>query len=147
MFALSVPQSLTPGIPRRYVRSMPTLDAHGHSIDDAEDLLLNAMRASDLTALDALISDELTFTLPDGTTIGKHDDLESHRTGATRFESLTELSRSSREHDGAGTTETAVDAVILWNGDRIDAALTYRRSWRIIDGRWQVVSGAAAPTG
>lgn len=126
---------------------MSTLDAHGHSIDDAEDLLLNAMRASDLDALDALIADDLTFTLPDGTTIGKLDDIESHRTGATRFERLTELSRGSREHDGAGTTETAVDAVILWNGNRIDAALTYTRSWRIIDGRWQIVSGAAAPTG
>lgn len=122
---------------------MPTLDAHGHSIDDAEDLLLNAMRASDLEALGALIGDDLTFTLPDGTTIGKHDDLESHHTGATRFERLTELSRSSRELDGAGTTETAVDAIIQWNGDRIEATLTYTRSWRIIDSRWQVVSGSA----
>lgn len=125
---------------------MPILDAHGRSIDEAETLLLNAMRVSDLEALDALIADELTFTLPDGTTIGKQDDLHSHRTGATRFERLTELSRSSREHDDGGTTETAVDAVILWNGDRIEAALTYTRSWRIIDGRWQVVSGAAVPT-
>jgi hypothetical protein len=122
---------------------MPTLDAHGHSLDDAEDLLLNAMRTIDLDALDALIADELAFTSPDGTTIGKHDDLKSHRTGATRFEGLTELSRSSRKHDGAGTTETAVDAVIRWNGDRIEATLTYTRSWRIIEGRWQVVSGSA----
>ncbi|MGV3732607.1 MAG: hypothetical protein ACO1N6_04295 [Microcella sp.] len=59
---------------------MPTRDTHGRSIDDA---------------------DELAFTLPDGTSIGKR-------------------------------------------GDRIEASLTYTRSWRIIDGRWQVVSGAAA---
>ncbi|WP_439563832.1 nuclear transport factor 2 family protein [Microcella sp.] len=125
---------------------MPTLDAHGLSLDDAEDLLLDAMRTSDLETLDALIADELAFTLPDGTTIGKLDDLESHRTGATRFERLTALSRHSTEHDGAGETQTAVDAVILWNGDRIEATLTYSRSWRIVDGRWQVVSGAAVPT-
>jgi hypothetical protein len=36
--------------------------------------------------------------------------------------------------------------VIRWNGERIEAALADTRSWRIIDGRWQVVSGAAAPT-
>lgn len=125
---------------------MPTIDAHGRSIDHAETMLLDAMRASDLEALNALIADELAFTLPDGTTIGKQDDLESHRTGTTRFERLTELSRSSSEHDDGGTTETAVDAVIRWNGDRIEAALTYTRSWRVIDGRWQVVSGAAVPT-
>lgn len=122
---------------------MPTLDTDGLSIDEAETLLLDAMRGSDLEALNALIADKLTFTLPDGTTISKQDDLESHRTGATKFERLTELSRSSREHDDGGTTETAVDAVIRWNGDRIEAALTYTRSWRIIDGRWQVVSGSA----
>lgn len=125
---------------------MPTLDAHGRSIDEAESLLLDAMRVSDLEALDALIADELTFTLPDGTTIGKQDDLQSHRTGATQFERLTELSRSSSEHADGGTTETAVDAVIRWNGDHVEAALTYTRSWRIVDGRWQVVSGSAAPT-
>lgn len=68
---------------------MPTLDAHGRSIDDVEDLLLDAMRSSDLAAL---------------------------------------------------------DAVILWNGDRIEAALTYSRCWRIIAGRWQVVTGAAVPS-
>lgn len=125
---------------------MPTFDTHGRSIDDAEDVLLDAMRASDLDTLDTLIAEELTFTLPDGTTIGKLDDLESHRTGATRFEHITVRSRSSTEHDSAGETQTAVDAVIVWNGDRIDAALTYSRSWRIIDGRWQVVSGVAVLT-
>ena len=102
---------------------MPTRDTHGRSIDDA---------------------DELAFTLPDGTSIGKRDDLDSHRTGATRFERLTERSRSTIEHDEGATTVTAVDAVIHWNGDRIEASLTYTRSWRIIDGRWQVVSGSAA---
>ncbi len=122
---------------------MPTLDSHGHSIDDAEDKLLDAMRSSDVEALDALIADELTFALPDGAIIGKRDDLESHRTGATRFERIVELSRNTIEFDGGGMTETAVDAVIRWNGDRVEAALTYSRTWRIIDGRWQVVSGAA----
>ena len=125
---------------------MPTLDSHGRTLNDAEDQLLDAMRLSNVDSLDALIADELTFTLPDGATIGKYDDLASHRTGATRFERLTELTRNTTEHDGAGTTETAVDAVILWNGVRIEAALTYTRSWRIIDGRWQVVSGAAVPS-
>jgi ketosteroid isomerase-like protein len=123
---------------------MPTRDTHGRSIDDADELLLDAMRTSDLDALDALIADELTFTLPDGTAIGKRDDLDSHRTGATRFERLAARSRSTTEHDEEATTVTAVDVVIHWNGDRIEASLTYTRSWRIIDGRWQVVSGAAA---
>lgn len=123
---------------------MPTRDTHGRSIDDADELLLDAMRTSDLDALDALIADELTFTLPEGTAIGKRDDLDSHRTGATRFERLAARSRSTTEHDEEATTVTAVDVVIHWNSDRIEASLTYTRSWRIIDGRWQVVSGAAA---
>jgi len=122
---------------------MTTRDTLGRSIAEAEDLLLSAMRTSDVPALDALLATDLSFTLPDGSTIGKNDDLASHRTGATRFERITEVERTAQAGDDSGETTTVVDAVIMWNGDRIESTLTYTRSWRIIEGRWQVVSGSA----
>ena len=49
---------------------MPNRDVRHHFLDDAEDQLFDAMRVSDVNTLDALIADELEFTLPDGSTIG-----------------------------------------------------------------------------
>lgn len=145
MFALGVTNSPRSSVPLRYRRRMPNRDARHHSLDDAEDQLLDAMRTSDVDTLDALIADELEFTLPDGSTIGKQADLDPHRSGATRFERITEASRHTVESDGSGTTETVVDAVILWAGERIEMSLTYARLWQKVDGHWQVISGSATP--
>ncbi len=115
-------------------------------LEDAETRMLAAMLTSDVDALDALIADELVFTLPDGSSTGKQADLEAHRTGATRFERLDVQERNSHREGDSGTTETRVHAVVLWQGARIESALTYRRTWRLIDGDWQVVAGSATPT-
>jgi ketosteroid isomerase-like protein len=122
-----------------------TIDDVGRSIDQAEDALLAAMQVSDVAALAELIDADLVFTLPDGTNVGKEADLEAHRSGATRFERLTEIERRTTEHAGQGSTETITKAVILQAGERIKATLRYERSWHIIDGRWQVTRGSVTP--
>ena len=44
-----------------------------------------AQLAADVSALDALIADELLFTGPDGSVGTKEQDLAAHRSGAVRF--------------------------------------------------------------
>ena len=104
---------------------------------------MDAMLASDVAALDLLIADGLVFTLPDGSTVDKHADLDAHRTGATRFEQMTKVLRTIDEHAGSGDTETVAQAVIVTHGQRIETAIRYKRSWGIVDGRWQVHKGSA----
>jgi len=123
---------------------MTTRDDRNRTADQAEDLLLDAMRQSDVDTLSELLSPDLAFTLIDGSVVGRDADLEAHRSGATRFESLTELERSTQEQGGQASTRSRADIVVFDRGNRVEAVLGYERTWAIIDGRWQVVSGSVS---
>lgn len=125
----------------RYARIVATHDNTGRTIDQAEDALLDAMRASDVVALEHLIADDLRFTGPDGVALSKEDDLRAHATGATRFERISETRRHSVESDGVGTTETTAFVSLRHGDGHAEVDLVWRREWRITDGRWQVVAG------
>lgn len=109
-----------------------------------EDELLDAMRSSDLIALDQLISDDLSFIDPAGAVLSKADDLEAHRTGTTRFVRIDEVDRRTLEFDGRGTTETTAMAVLRTGEGDLPLRLRWTREWQIIDGRWQVRSGSVS---
>ncbi|PRB18403.1 nuclear transport factor 2 family protein [Microbacterium sp. MYb62] len=123
---------------------MATRDDLNRTADQAEDLLLDAMRQSDVDTLSELLSPDLAFTVIDGSVVGRDADLEAHRSGATRFESLTELERSTQEQGGQARTRSRADIVVFDRGNRVEAVLGYERSWSIVDGRWQVVSGSVS---
>lgn len=124
---------------------MTMRDARGRSIADVEDALLAAMRASDVGALDELISDRLVFTLPDGSTIGKEDDLEAHRSGRTRFHRLDRRSIVIRETVDGAMTELTADSELVDGSAQVAAILTWRRTWMLVDDLWRVVEGSVAP--
>lgn len=103
------------------------------------------MRRSDVDELRDLLSEDIAFALPDGSVVGREADLEAHRSGATRFVSLTEVERSTAENGASARTRTRAHIVVIDIGHQIEAVLDYERSWSILDGRWQVVSGSAVP--
>ncbi|RLP71882.1 nuclear transport factor 2 family protein [Mycetocola tolaasinivorans] len=121
---------------------MSTRDHAGRTIEDTETELLDAMRESDLVALDRLISDQLTFIGPDGAVLTKQADLDAHRTGATSFDKIDVLSREAAEDAEGGHTTTVANAVLRAAEGTVSVRLTWHREWRVVDGRWQVVSGA-----
>ncbi|WP_322027728.1 nuclear transport factor 2 family protein, partial [Burkholderia sp. BCC1977] len=57
-------------------------------IEPYEASLRAAMLASDVDALDALLDDDLIFTVPSGRVISKHDDLSAHRAKLLRLDTL-----------------------------------------------------------
>lgn len=105
------------------------------------------MRASDLDALDKLISDDLKFIDPKGTVLTKQADLDAHRTGATNFDRIDETNRRSLAVDGSGTTDTTAFAVLRTGATQVEVQLLWHREWRIIDGRWQVLAGSVVALG
>ena len=98
---------------------------------------------ADVTALDALIDDDLLFTGPDGTLGTKAQDLDAHRSGVVRFlkHAPVELRIRRVGADVALVALRAALAVVV-NGTVVRGAYRYTRIWaRSAEGAWRVVGG------
>jgi ketosteroid isomerase-like protein len=105
------------------------------------------LRAAQLTAdvaeLDALISNELLFTGPDGTLGTKAADLESHRSGAVRFRAH-EPEELRVRHVGPTVAIAALRArlAVEVGGQTVHGTFRYTRVWsQEADGMWRVAGG------
>ena len=111
-----------------------------------------AQLAADVSALHALIADELLFTGPDGSVGTKEQDLAAHRSGAVRFRAH-EPEELRVRRVGADVAVTALRArlTVEVGGTLAHGTYRYTRVWaREADGRWRVVGGhvsAVAPQG
>jgi len=110
------------------------------TIQALEQQLLDAMFASDVPTLDALIADELVFITHTGVLANKQTDLDAHRSGLLK---LTELSAGDEQIRLYGNT--AVVTLRLELAGTFDAVafsghFRYTRVWAQPAGRWQVVS-------
>lgn len=122
-----------------------TTAASEDALADAEARLNAAMLSSDVAALDQLIHDELVFTLPDGTEIGKREDLDAHRTGAVDIHSF-DVVRSRRRMVGSTAVSRSVcDVAGVASGEAFAGTMRYVRTWSWDDGRWVVVDGSVSP--
>ena len=114
-----------------------------------ESRIRRAQLDADVAALDALISNDLLFTGPDGQVGTKAQDLDAHRSGVVRF----------REHEpeelrvrrvGASVAVVALRARLAVEvaGTLIRGTHRYTRVWALENGEWRVVGGhvAAVPS-
>jgi ketosteroid isomerase-like protein len=110
------------------------------TIQALEQQLLDAMFASDVPALEALLADELVFITHTGVLANKHTDLDAHRSGLLQ---LTELSSSEEQIRIYGTTAVVTLRLELegtFDGEAFAGNFRYTRVWAQTAGRWQVVS-------
>jgi len=103
-----------------------------------------AQLAADVGALDALISESLLFTGPDGQLATKADDLAAHRSGSVRIlghepEAL-EIRRVGR--DVAAVALRTALTVAVHGQVVMQGPVRYTRVWACeADGVWRVVAG------
>ena len=98
------------------------------------------MLKSDVQQLDALISDELIFTDHTGRLLDKATDLEAHRSGTLKIDSL----ESSEQHIKI-YKDTAVVSVLVNIGGSyatqpFKGNLRFTRVWMNRDHSWKVVA-------
>lgn len=120
---------------------------HEAELARAEEALRAAMLAGDVTALSALIDDRLVFTGPDGTVIGKDQDLSAHASGVLK---LTQIDLTEGQFHRVGDMVLATTKATLAGtfGDMtIDGTYAYSRLWSRASGQWRVVAGQAARVG
>ena len=111
-----------------------------------EEQLRAAQLASDVPALDRLISSDLLFTGPDGRLASKDDDLAAHREGVIRMH--THQPREMRmRRVGEGVVVVALLTRVAgeYAGQRFDGTVRYTRVWALEpDGAWRIVAGHVA---
>jgi ketosteroid isomerase-like protein len=115
---------------------------------DAEIVALEArLRDAQLNAnvseLDALISNDLLFTGPDGQLGTKAQDLEAHRSGVVRFrEHVPEELRIRRVGADVAVIALRTRLAVEVAGTLTRGNFRYTRIWaREADGEWRVVGG------
>lgn len=103
--------------------------------------LRQAMLSSDIEGLSALIDDGLVFIGPDGSVLGKTQDLSAHQSGLLKLERLDVLSFDLHPVDNMAFTTTKAELVGSFGDMRIDGSYVYTRLWSRSSGRWRVVAG------
>ncbi|MDQ3005682.1 MAG: nuclear transport factor 2 family protein [Chloroflexota bacterium] len=117
-------------------------------IADQEIVILEArIRAAqlgaDLTALEALISDDLLFTGPDGQHGSKAQDIEAYRSGTVKFmEHVPEELRIRRVSADVAISSLRAQLTVDVAGNLSRGTYRYTRVWAREDGQaWRVVGG------
>ena len=101
-----------------------------------------AQLASDVAALDRLVSDDLLFTGPDGALASKADDLRIHRDGTVRFTAHEpEELRTRRVGEHVVVAALRARLAGVFDGAPFSGTFRYPRVWAREDGRWRVVAG------
>jgi hypothetical protein len=117
-----------------------TIPTH-KQIQGLERRLRDAMRASALGELDALLADDLVFTDHLDGLWGKQDDLMAHRSGAIHIAALS----ASQEHilvlEGAAVVNVRLEISGTFAGQEASGVFRFTRVWApTASGQWQVVA-------
>lgn len=111
----------------------------------AEERLRQAMLHSDLAALDELISPDLIFTSHLGQLVGKQDDLDFHRSGLFKLDTLTPSEQRIRLSDGVAIVSVLMHLSGSYAGTPLSQTIRYTRVWSDSNtGHLHVIAGHAS---
>lgn len=106
-----------------------------------EDRYNQALVQADWKAIEQLEADDLVFTTADGSVTHKSDDVDSLRSGITKFESIHESELNVQTFGDVGI----VTGKLIQRGryKAVDIGGIYRFTdvWAKRNGRWQLVAG------
>ncbi|RQU99379.1 nuclear transport factor 2 family protein [Burkholderia cenocepacia] len=120
------------------------MDAIRTVIEPSETALRAAMLANDVAALDALLDDDLVFTVPTGQVISKEDDLAAHRARLLRLDTLDVIEMRVSAVDEMILTTTRAALAGRFDGAAFTGTFAYTRLWRRTGAHWRVVAGHAS---
>ncbi|QVN23908.1 nuclear transport factor 2 family protein [Burkholderia pyrrocinia] len=120
------------------------MDAIRTVIEPYETALRAAMLANDVEALDALLDEDLVFTVPTGQVISKEDDLSAHRAKLLRLDRLDFDETHARAIGEMILTTTKATLAGRFDDAAFDGTFAYTRLWRRSGSGWRVVAGHAS---
>lgn len=111
----------------------------------AERELQAAQRASDVDALDRLLHDDLLAVGPDGSLVGKADDLAAHRSGVFKIAELEEEDLRVLVHGELAVTFVVLRIAGSIGDEDASGSMRYTRTWTRDGGAWRVIAAHIAP--
>ncbi|PSB58973.1 nuclear transport factor 2 family protein [Chamaesiphon polymorphus] len=111
-------------------------------IVEIEERLRQAMLKSDVAELDALIAPELIFTSYLGQLVSKEQDLDMHRSGAIKIESITPSERQIQLNEGFSIVSVRTHILGSYEGTAMESDFRFTRVWAVSSvGLLQIVAG------
>lgn len=111
-------------------------------IEQMELRLIEAIKHSDIAFLDKTIHDDLLCVGPDGSTITKQMDLDSHRRGDMVVEQLTHEIEDARIIGNTAICIIIYDTKGKMMGNPIEGKFKYIRTWKQFDDGLKVIAAA-----
>lgn len=112
------------------------------TVVSAEIELLTAMKNADVQALEKLLHDDLLFNLPDGNTITKQIDLDSHRSGKMKIQTLEASDQVIKVIEDSAVVSVTVSLKGSFDNDPINGVFKYIRVWKQSEGSLKVIAGS-----
>lgn len=119
-------------------------DAHADAVVELEERLERAMRTSDVPVLDELLADDLLFTNHQGLVVTKQEDLDVHRSGLLKLDSLVASERSIRQLGDVAIVAVRVQLAGRHADTPFEGTFRYTRVWALQGVRWRIVAAHAS---
>lgn len=119
-------------------------DANLDAIVELEERLERAMRASDVLTLDELLADDLLFTNHQGLVVTKKEDLDVHRSGLLKLDSLDASDRRIQQLGNVAIVSVRVQLAGRHANTYFEGTFRYTRVWAVLGVRWRIVAAHAS---
>jgi len=110
-------------------------------IEALEARLIAAMKTSNVSELQELLSDSLIFTNQNGHIVTKSDDINMHQSGKLEIYSLETSAQLITLYDDVAVVSVVQDLGGDFDGHTYAGIFRYTRVWKLTDGKWQVIAG------
>lgn len=114
-------------------------------ITQAEHLLLEAQRNSDVAALDRLLHEDLLFISPNNEITTKKADLDMHRSGNLKVLASHAEEPLIKAQQDLATVVVDVHLRVEFFGQPHEGLYRYIRVWRATGKGWQIIAGSCSP--
>ena len=119
-------------------------DANIDAVVELEERLAHAMRTSDVSVLDELLADDLLFTNHQGLLVTKQEDLDVHRSGLLKLDTLDASDRSIRLLGNVAVVAVRVQLAGRHADNHFEGTFRYTRVWSRLGDRWRIVAAHAS---
>jgi len=113
-------------------------------IIEAEQSLKLAMISSDFEVLNKLLSEELMFTNHMGQILSKKDDLNAHKKGDFKIDTLSLTEQVIKSAGEVVIVSAHAKIVGSYKGEVTSGNFRFTRVWEKRDSKWQVLVGHAS---